>query len=235
MILCIFECDWHGAECAFQRAQQLDPAGVQTCYWYGIMLGTLGRGKDAMAQARRAEAVDPVSPYTITGAGLVQIMARTSDGPTERLDKALDLRPDFFPALFWRGWAHSVYGRHAEALSDARRLRSLTGNATPCLIVLAAVLARGGEHNEARTLLDELDDRAPYEYVSPLWLAVLLACLDEPDRAMHALEQACEERNAQRWMLCTPFYDDLRSRLGSHPRFQVLLHRMNFPETATSH
>jgi len=61
----------------------------------------------------------------------------------------------------------------------------------------------------------------------PFFLALVYTGLAETDRALEALEKAYQHRSGSaRYLKIEPRLDPLRS----HPRFQALLRRMNFPE-----
>ena len=60
-------------------------------------------------------------------------------------------------------------------------------------------------------------------------LALTNLGLGESDRAISWLEQAAEERDGLMTLLNVFFYFD---PLRADPRFQALLRRLNFPETA---
>ena len=64
------------------------------------------------------------------------------------------------------------------------------------------------------------------EYVSPYRIATIYAVLGEKDEAFKWLEKGVAEYDGQMDCLkMDPIVDPLRS----DPRFQALLHRMNFP------
>ena len=92
---------------------------------------------------------------------------------------------------------------------------------------LAYNYAREGRKQEALKLLEELKETARHSYVSGVLFAQVYVGLGENDQALRWLEQAYEDRDTwTQWTNIWPALDPLRSE----PRFQALLHRMNFPQ-----
>ena len=72
-----------------------------------------------------------------------------------------------------------------------------------------------------------MKQRAEEEYISSADMSLVYLGLDETELARYALETAYEEQDPRLvWLKMQPIYNPLRS----HPRFQDLLRRMNFPE-----
>ena len=95
------------------------------------------------------------------------------------------------------------------------------------LLGLFAGLA--GDHDRAREHLGSLEERSKTQPVRPFHFAIVHAGLGEYDRATECFEQAFEERDTSvAYLHLEPLLDPLRA----HARFQALLRRMNFPETA---
>ena len=86
-----------------------------------------------------------------------------------------------------------------------------------------------GERQEGLTILRELERRRRDSYVGGSLLTWVCLGLGNHDQAISWLQKAAEEHDGLMVYLNTFFfYDPLRS----DPRFQALLRRMNFPETA---
>jgi hypothetical protein len=88
---------------------------------------------------------------------------------------------------------------------------------------LGHVAIRRGRLDEARAVLDELNERSKTRYVSPVALSGLHVALGQSDEAFQCLEQAYGERRG--WLVylkIEPMLDGVRN----DPRFHRLVERM---------
>jgi tetratricopeptide (TPR) repeat protein len=73
----LYDWDWPGAERELKRALELSPGDADAHFAYSVAyLSPLGRLDEALAEIQRALALDPLSPYKITGAGMIYSAAR---------------------------------------------------------------------------------------------------------------------------------------------------------------
>ena len=78
-------------------------------------------------------------------------------------------------------------------------------------------------------MLAALNERRVNGYAHAYWIAAIHTGLGEHDQALDWLERGYQERDGLMvWLNIVFAWDALRS----DPRFQALLGRMNFPETA---
>lgn len=96
---------------------------------------------------------------------------------------------------------------------------------------LGWALGVAGNRDESRTIRDELEQRRTREYFSGWLMAHLNLGAGDHERAITWLETAAEERDGLLTFL--KFWCGV-DPLRADPRFQALLRRMNFPETAAS-
>jgi hypothetical protein len=75
-------------------------------------------------------------------------------------------------------------------------------------------------------VFDQVEGLSKQQYVLPYSRARVYAALGEKNNALDWLETAYQERTSHMAFLkVDPHFDSLRSE----PRFEVLMHRMNFP------
>ena len=118
-----------------------------------------------------------------------------------------------------------------EALTYLRKAVDLTDRLPVHVGWLGHALARSGATAEARALLQELGKRADMEYVPPVSRSWIAMSLGETDRALDCFDQEYGDRGVYLFAASAlQAFDPLRSE----PRFQALLHRMNFPEPAAA-
>jgi hypothetical protein len=93
------------------------------------------------------------------------------------------------------------------------------------LAALATAQAAGGNIEEARTILDELEKPAGKRYVLPYNIAKIYSASGDPDKAFEWLETAYKEGNPDLIELNSePLFDSLRS----DPRFSDLVQRVRW-------
>src|ERR1700694_2602301 len=71
--------DWSRAEREFKRAIELNPNSAIPHARYATCLETRGRFSESMAEAQRAQELDPLSPEIVSGLGLVYLSTRRYD------------------------------------------------------------------------------------------------------------------------------------------------------------
>lgn len=225
--LWVFDGSLEEAEREFLRALELNPSEVQAWEWYAHLLATTGRLDEAVAKARMAAEIDPLSPYAHAQEGIAKLFydgfygGQTSDA-VEVLERAAAMDPDNTVARYTLGLAYGRTHQHDRAIEALSRVVELTGRATYYLAVLAWAYGNGGLADEARTLLEEIQQRAGKEYVGPMIFAFIHAGLREVDAAMEWLSHAERERSPIRVWLGLPLYDNLRADL----RFEALVDRL---------
>ena len=125
------------------------------------------------------------------------------------------------------GFIYEEMGAYDVAIHAHRTAVALSEKGLFYLAGLGRALAVAGKPEEARKIFRELEESWPRTYVSPYFVARLLAALGEDDQAFEWLERAYVERDF--WLLYIKALPGLE-KLRGDPRFQDLLRRMNFPE-----
>ena len=127
--------------------------------------------------------------------------------------------------------AYSQMHRFDDAIAELEKGLTFSGRRTLMVGVLGNVYGKAGRLSDAQEVLTELRDLERQQAVPSFYFALVYVGVGDTERAIDALEQAYEERTGVMVFLkVEPIWDPLRS----DPRFQDLLRRMNFPETATS-
>ena len=143
-----------------------------------------------------------------------------------KIKSLVENQPDRFDVHLKLGDVYLGAGMYPEALAAFEKARGISDN-NLALASLRRAYAAAGKTREAREILDELLLRSEERRVSSVHFATIYVGLGEPDRALDALEKAYDERAAGLISLkVRQEWDPVRT----HPRFQALLKKMNFPE-----
>jgi TolB-like protein/Tfp pilus assembly protein PilF len=205
----------------FEHAIELNPNYATAHQWYarGALL-MAGKFDHAIAEAKRAVEVDPVSPIIHADLGGVYLMARRYDEAVEQLRKTLEIDPEFYWAHRYLGVALELKGATAEAIAEYQKAFELSDDST-MLGFIGHAEALSGRPNEARQMLDRLTEAAKTRYVPAYAFAVIHLALGEKDQALDWLEKNVRDHASPVTNLITvdPYLDPLRG----DPRFETLV------------
>jgi TolB-like protein len=220
---------------SLERAVSLDSTNAEAWHVYAWVLFYQGRNSEAVAAWRRAVAIEPGRPITLSMLGWYETYAGQWAEAERWLDSALVLDPGFMQVIRIRAFTRLGRGDTAGARLDIARMSSSTG--TPLLGSSAAdstfgrigrgiLAAIAGDSMPLRTelsrqvlMLERLDD--------PLivYVATGYAVLGEPDRALDVLERArWKNTNYYVNVLLWPF-----DRLRGLPRYERFLDEWRVP------
>lgn len=216
------EHDWSGSERAYQRAIELNPSYADAYRLYAILLMESGREDAAFERINRAQEIEPISiPFNAT-LGFLYYWARRYDSAVEQLQKTIDLEEGHWLPRYWLAQVYAQKGLHAEALREAQKARSLSGDIGAAW-VLGYVYAVSGKRSEALQEIKELLRLSKQRYVSPYDIAQIYAGLGEKDRSVEWLEKAYGDRSrGMDYLAVNPIFD----RLRSDARFAALIRRL---------
>jgi eukaryotic-like serine/threonine-protein kinase len=224
-VLSASEYDWKGAEREFRRAIELDPKSEEVWQDYSrYYLVPMRRLDEAIAASQRAVELDPLSPSLHYELGHRYWLMRRYNRAIEQFNNALELNPQFAWAHMLLGVIKIETGAVDEGIQECEMAAHLAGRTTVLLGVLGWAYAAAGRITEARELLDEMQKTAQKAYVSPVSFAFFYLGLHDTERVFDWAEKAIDERDGM--VMYTPglhLFDPLRS----HPRYQVLLRKMN--------
>jgi len=218
-----FDFDWAGAEREFRRALVINPNVVSAHFGLASLLLNQDRRDEGFAQMRMTRELDPMSPVYNTLEAAYLLEAGRRDEARSRLARALDIAPAFWLAHCTLGLLKLADHETAQGIAEMRRGVDLADGTTRPLALLGMHLARVGQHEEARDILNQLLTLAKTRYVSPSSLAAVYAGLGDVGPALDALDQAFVARDTRLIFL----KDDPRLMgLRREPRFVDLFHRL---------
>jgi tetratricopeptide (TPR) repeat protein len=223
MVRTTYDWDWDAAEGCFRRAIQLNPSYATAHHWYAHLLRALGRFDEAVAEIRRAQALDPLALIINSNLGSALFYAGRYDEAVEQYRRTLRRDAGWAPAHWGLGRTLLAMGRPDEAIAEHELAVARSNRLPGYLCTLANALGLTGRRSEARRLLAEIESRQDREYVSPYDLALVHAGLGDDERAFAALERAFRERQSSMRQLRI---DERLEPLSSDPRFDALARRV---------
>jgi eukaryotic-like serine/threonine-protein kinase len=214
----LHDLDFAGAAAEYDRAIALDPSYPATHYFYALML--IGHDVTrAEAEARRAQALDPLSPPIAQSLGMVRVNAARYADAIGTLRSAVALDPEYYFPHAWLAVALANTGQHAEAVSEIKRAVALNPS-TLMLAYLGEVYALVGDRRAADDVGAQLDSIAKTRPVCGVYIARIYDRLHEPDKAFRWLDYAVRAGEGQ---LAQLQYPDSFPFLSRDPRFAHVL------------
>jgi len=211
-----FDWDWAASEASYKQALALEPGNAHILVSAAWLQGTLGRWDEAVAMARRAVELDPLSEDSHEA--LVTMLRRA--GRLEEARSAYKKWRELNPDLGEEDWYDVLRSRPQDALTRADR-REETGWRLHGRALAYHALGRKRESDAA---LGELIKKHPDWYYQ---IAEVYAFRGEVDKAFVWLERAYDRRDPG---LAPHLKGDLfLKNIRSDPRYAALLQKMQLP------
>ena len=227
--------DWAVAEGQHRRAIEINPNYATAHHWYGFHLAMSGRFDESIHEMSRARELDPLSPSIMQALAWVYYQARRFNESITTHRNMLGAVPDFSLGLATLAWVLRHVGQADEAVEVAQKAVALSEG--PLFhAALAATYAAAGRADEAREMLEELNEASRNSYSSPYQRALIHVLLGEHEMALSLLREAYVVNDGWLvWLGVEPQFDPLRGE----PEFEELLIKTRNPvvgrETGAAH
>jgi len=220
-----YDWNWSEAEQHLKRAVALDGNSAPAHEAYANILSYTARHTEALAEIRRAVALDPLNLRIDSLEGAFLINAGRPADASRTLAQTLQLEPTYWFARQYAASARIDQHQYAEAIVEASEALRTSGSSTRPRAFLGYALARAGRIDDARAELDTLLSLSRQRYVSPYNVAMVYEGLDEHEHALAWLERGFQEREPRMVFLdVEPKWNGLRD----NQRFNDLLQRIGF-------
>jgi TolB-like protein/DNA-binding winged helix-turn-helix (wHTH) protein len=204
--------DWRGAEREFKRGIELNANGSHASYsWY---LMRVGNTQEGLAEAHRAEEVDPLSSHGFMV--IIYGIARQYDRAVEeaRLANCESVQASLALSL-------AQMGRLDESIEMLKPFADAAGQGHR-----GYAYARSGRMIEAQSILSDMKKRSQTQGVGAYEAAFIYAALGKKDEAFEWLDRAYDQHDpGLTYLKVDPVLDPLRS----DPRFGKLVRRVGLP------
>ncbi|HEY8151980.1 MAG TPA: tetratricopeptide repeat protein, partial [Vicinamibacteria bacterium] len=227
-VLYRYHWEWEAAEREFRLGLELEPSDAEGHRAYAIYLLVVRRHDEALAEARRARELSPLSLVINVELATALVRAGRHDEAIERLQKTLEIGPKFGRAYLTLAEAYLAQGDRPRAVAAFEKAASHSG--APPDHWLGYAYGLTGRRREALEVLARMEKLSGERYVSPQSFAVVHLGLGNKDEAMAWLEKTYQERAFEFLGFSGPAFD----RLSDDPRFQDLRRRMRLPKVSGS-
>lgn len=152
---------------------------------------------------------------------------REYDAAIEQHLKTIEIDSSFALSHTELGMVYAQKQMYQEAISEHQKAISLDPENAFALSSLGYTYTISGRKDEARKVLNQIQELSARRYVSPLDIASIYAGLGEKDKTFELLEKAYREHDND--LLFLKVHPPLES-LRSDSRFQDLLRRIGLPQ-----
>ena len=229
-VTCNYDWKFADAERGWQRAIALNPNYATAHQWYGEFLLSMARYPEAIAEMRRAQELDPLSPIINGMMGVALMLSDQPEPALEQLKKTLELDPNFPRTHLYLAEWYQDAGRYEEAIDEFSRHFSLAGGPAINIAEQAENIRRayrtGGPKAYARAFAETIEKNQGPSGAPAFVLAGYWAHAGESDRAFAILERAYAAHDDSILSLKDPRLDPIKS----DPRYKDLLRRVGLPE-----
>ena len=216
-----YDWDWPDAERELKRAIELGPQfeDVESHALHAELLNAMGRFDEAIAEATRAQEMDPLSKHFRSNLGYILYNARRYSEAIEEYRKELEKDPNSLQAHLGLGEVYVKQGSYEEAVAEMVKASPLV-NLPRQLARIGYVYAATGKKVEATKILNEVKGQTREHYNLATFIAAIYAALGDKEQAFAWLRKSCDEhQNGVKEFKVNPRFDTLRS----DPRFTDLL------------
>lgn len=239
-----YDWDWVGAEREFKQAIELNSNYSIVHHWYAHLLMQQGRVEESLAEAKRAQELDPLSLFINNGLARQYYLSHQYDQSIAQCLKALEIDSGYVPARIQLGLALEQKGTLGEAISQFEQARDQAaryavtgevGSKSPDSIaagrvdlpvvhaMLGHVYAKAGRRSDTDRELQILKAAARTRYVAPSYFAIIYIALGDKNQAFAWLEKSYQDRSEHMlYLRAEPLVDPVRD----DPRFDSLLQRV---------
>ncbi|MGE5278481.1 MAG: protein kinase domain-containing protein [Acidobacteriota bacterium] len=218
-----YEYDWAGAESEFRRAFALNPSYAFAHDQFGIGLSFQGRFDEAIAEGRRAAALDPLSPQIPLDSAVAYGLRGDYEGGREQVRRGAELDPTLFFSAWMDGWIDIQAGRPRDAVAKLRKAKAMESAPAFVSAWLAYALGASGDRAGALAEVENLKKKSLRGTPTAFNLALVYVGLGDRARALDTLEKAyATDSQWLGWLGLDKAFEPLRSE----PRFQALLTKL---------
>jgi len=213
--------DWEGSERDYRRAIELDPSSAPTRCWYAGLLNIMGRHAEGAEQARKAVALEPMSPLILGLAGYNITFENVAEGLAHQT-RAVEIDPNHpVASSFLAGVLIERLAAYEQAMPHIEH--ALAGGVKLAFGLALFALTKTGQTERLAEIEAAIAAMQPSE-LTPIWIEVFRAAgQSDRDAYLEALARAVENGEYASFNIAIWSYSDF---VRDDPRFHALLERI---------
>jgi len=228
--LLFYERDWSASEREFRTAIQLNPQLPLAHGFYALYLSAVGRHDEAIAHARKAQQLDPLSLLpNMSVCWALHFAGRHEDVMREAL-RMLELAPSYEEAGNVLSTAYDAVGRYDDSVEVARR-QPIFGVSFDADALLAAY-RKDGPPGYWQERLDQMNAAPQPMRNLDFAYTLVFQQLGRIDDALDCLERVMKGRTG---VAVFAQADPCLKALRGNPRYDAIIGVLRLPELSESH
>jgi len=190
-----FDWDWVRAEAEYHRALDLNPSLPDAQLGYAAYLATLGHFDEAVSRIRQADSVDPLATESRADALWIYYFSGRLPETVTEAQKTIELEPRAGLPYAMLALAYADQGQHEKAAGAAENAVRFADDSPSVVATAASALARAGQVDKAKQVLEHALELARTRYVCRFIVAGVYADLGENQQAFDSLDLAFRQRS----------------------------------------
>lgn len=215
--------DWISAERELKASLEVDSGHADGFRAYSLYFAKTGRLDQAIAQARKAVDLDPVSVHASNSLAKYLYQSRRFDEAVEQYHNSIQLDPNDGISHQGLGLVYLQKKMYRDGINESEACSRIMKGDPFITGQVGYAYAVSGNLARARENLATMENLATTRGTVSLAVANVYIGLGERDQAFEWLAKAVEQHDVNLFVQTDPLYDPLRG----DPRFTALLHRMN--------
>ena len=215
-----YDWDWTGADAAYKKALELEPANADVVRRAAVLELTLGRFDEAIALDRRAIELDPLRTTAHNNLGIHAYYAERWQEAEAAIRKALELNPQSPGAHCKLGVIYLAQSKTEEALAEMQKESESLWRGQGLALAYHAAGRKKDADAALASYIKEFQDGAAFQ------IAEVFAFRGETDKAFEWLERAYKQRDSG---LSGMKGDPLLRNIEKDPRYRAFLQKMKLP------
>jgi DNA-binding winged helix-turn-helix (wHTH) protein/Flp pilus assembly protein TadD len=209
---------WDEAKEEFDLAINLNPSYPRAHHWYSLYLRIVGDNNTSLTEIKIARGYDPSSEVIRANLVIAYLLNDDLNEAIRQGDELLNLVPNTWAALSWRGMAYLEQGNKSEAISDLAAGAFYSKGSHTLVANLGYGYAVLGEFDKAEEKLKELIEKYGVQKATGQDIAKVYAGLKNNQEALKWLRKDFDVRSG-----------DLPN-ISWHPAFKSLHDDQEFKE-----